>query len=133
MIPRSGILLTLLALASCRTYDLDQRLSDESGLVPADRFARYGQEQAEAVAIAREFGRAAQGDSPGALQKQADAAVAYARTLPGVADVSSDPLGYRLTITFKSGWRVAVNPLSDGKSGAETPGLAAAAVAPEKR
>ena len=132
MIARSGILLMLLALASCRTYDLDKRLSDESGLIPGDRFARYGREQAEAVAIAREFGRAAHGDSPEALRQQADTAVAYARTMPGVADVSSDPLGYRLTITFKSGWRVAVNPLSDGKRGAETPGLAAAAGAPEK-
>jgi hypothetical protein len=132
MIARSGTLLMLLALASCRTYDLDKRLSDESGLVPPDQFARYGREQAEAVAISREFGRAAQGDSPEALQRQADAAVAYARTLPDVVNVSADPLGYRLTITFKSGWRAAVNPLSDGKRGAETPGLAAAAGGPAK-
>jgi hypothetical protein len=129
---RSGILLVVLALASCRTYDLDKRLSDESGMVPPDQFARYGREQAEAVAISREFGRAAQGETPEALQRQAAAAVAYARTLPDVADVAADPLGYRLTITFKSGWRVAVNPLSDGKRGAETPGLAAASSAQEK-
>jgi hypothetical protein len=132
MTPRSGILLAVLALASCRTYDLDKRLSDQSGLVPPDQFARYGREQAEAVAISREFGRAAHGDSPEALQRQADSAVAYARTLPEVANVTADPLGYRLTITFKSGWRVAVNPLSDGKRGAETPGLAAAPAVPEK-
>jgi hypothetical protein len=132
MTSRSGMLLAILALASCRTYELDKRLSNESGLIPADQFARYGHEQAEAVAISREFGRAAQGDSPEALRRQADSAVAYARTLPDVADVTADPLGYRLTITFKSGWRVAVNPLSDGKRGAETPGLAAAASTPEK-
>jgi hypothetical protein len=132
MIPRSGILLTALALASCRSYDLGKRLSNESGLVPPDQFARYGREQAEAVAISREFGRAAHGSTREALQQQADSAVAYARSLPDVADVSADPLGYRLTITFKSGWRVAVNPLSDGKRGAETPGLAAAPSASEK-
>jgi hypothetical protein len=130
---RSGMLLAVLSLASCRTYDLDKRLSNESGLIPADQFARYGHEQAEAVAISREFGRAAQGDSPEALRRQADSAVAYARTLPDVVDVTADPLGYRLTITFKSGWRVAVNPLSDGKSGAETPGLAAMPRPPEKQ
>ncbi|MFL5495864.1 MAG: hypothetical protein ACJ8DC_15885 [Gemmatimonadales bacterium] len=133
MIPRAGILLAILALASCRTYELDKRLSNESGLVPPDQFARYGHEQGEAIAIAREFGRAARGDSPEALRQQADSAVAYARTMADVADVVADPLGYRLTITFKSGWRVAVNPLSDGKRGAETPGLAAAPSAPEKR
>jgi hypothetical protein len=133
MIPRSGILLLMvMTIASCRTYDLEKRLTNESGLVPPDQFARYGREQAEAVAISREFGRAAHGNSPEALQQQADSAVAYARTLPDVTDVSADPLGYRLTITFKSGWRVAVNPLSDGKRGAETPGLAAAPGAPEK-
>jgi hypothetical protein len=132
MTSRSGMMLAILALASCRTYDLDKRLSNESGLVPADQFARYGHEQAEAVAISREFGRAAHGDSPEALRRQADSAVAYAWTLPDVADVTADPLGYRLTITFKSGWRMAVNPLSDGKRGAETPGLAAAPGAPEK-
>jgi hypothetical protein len=132
MTPRSGILLAVLALVSCRTYDLGKRLSNESGLVPADQFARYGREQAEAVAISREFARASHGNSPEALRRQADSAVAYARTLPEVADVTADPLGYRLTITFKSGWRMAVNPLSDGKRGAETPGLSAAPSAPEK-
>ena len=129
---RSGILLAVLALASCRTYQLDKQLRNESGLIPPDQFARYGHEQAEAVAISREFGRAAHGDSPEALRQQADSAVAYARTLPDVENVTADPLGYRLTITFKSGWRVAVNPLSDGKRGAETAGLAAAPAAPEK-
>ena len=49
----------------------------------------------------------------------------YAITASAAADAD-------YTITFKSGWRMAVNPLSDGKRGAETPGLAAAASAPEK-
>src|SRR2546422_7886329 len=110
MIPRSGILLTVLALASCRSYDLGKRLSNESGLVPADQFARYGREQAEAVAISREFGRAAHGSAPEALQQQADSAGAYAPTPPHVADVSADPLGDPLAITFQSGLGVAGEP-----------------------
>jgi hypothetical protein len=115
--------LMVLALASCRSYDYESKLTDQDGLVPPDQFARYGTEQAEAVAIAREFGRANQGDTPEALSRQAETAIAYAKTLPDVADVSADPLGYRLTIRFKSGWRLGVPPIEDGKSGAETPGV----------
>jgi hypothetical protein len=119
------MLVPVLLMAACRNYDLESRLTDQRGLVPADQYARYGKEQAEAVAIAREFGRAEQGHTPAAYVKQADAAVAYAKTLPDVKDIVPDPLGHRLTIRFASGWRVAVNPVSDGKSGAETPGIAA--------
>lgn len=118
-----GVWLTILALASCRSYEYKSRVSDQGGLVPPDQFARYGAEQAEAVAIAREYGRADQGNSADALARQADAAIAYARTLPDVADVGADPLGHRLTIRFKSGWQLAVAPIDDGKSGAETTGL----------
>ncbi len=116
----------ILLIAACRDYDLKSRLTNQSGLLPADQFAGYGKEQAEAVAIAREFGRAAQGNTPEAFAKQADVAIAYARTLPDVKDVGADPLGHRLTIRFASGWRVAVNPVRDGKTGTETPGMAAA-------
>ena len=116
-------LLSVVALASCRSYQYESKLADQEGKVPPDQFARYGADQAEGIAIAREFGRAAQGDSPDALTKQAAAAMAYARTLPNVADITADPLGYRLTIRFKSGWRLAVPPIEDGKSGAETPGI----------
>ena len=117
---RFGVLLAVLALASCRNYEYEDKLTDQDGLVPPDQFARYGTEQAEAVAIAREYGRAAQGESAGALARQADAAIAYARTLPDVADIGADPLGHRLTIRFKSGWRLGVPPIEDGKTGAET-------------
>lgn len=116
----------VLLMVACRNYDLESRLTDQGGLLPADQYARYGKEQAEAAAIAREFGRAAQGHTPEAFAKQADAAMAYARTLPDVKDIGADPIGHRLTIRFASGWRVAVNPVSDGKSGADTPGIAAA-------
>ena len=127
-------LLAVLALASCRSYQYESKVSEQDGLVPPDQFARYGverrleaaklpREQAEAIAIAREYGRAEQGDSPAALTKQADAAAAYAGTLPDVVDATADPLGHRLTIRFKSGWRLGVPPIKDGKSGAETPGI----------
>ena len=119
---RIGMWLAVLALASCRSYEYKSKLIDQDGLVPPDQYARYGTEQAEAVAIAREFGRADQGETPEALTRQADAAMAYAKTLPDVADIGADPLGHRLTIRFKSGWRLGVPPIEDGKSGAETLG-----------
>jgi hypothetical protein len=117
-------LLSAAALVSCRSYQYESKLVDQDGKVPPDQYARYGADQAEAIAIAREYGRAAHGDSPAALTKQAEAAMSYARTLPGVADITADPLGYRLTIRFKSGWRLGVPPIDDGKSGGETPGIA---------
>lgn len=122
----SSVLPLLLLIVACRNYDLEHRLTDQDGLVPDDQYAHYGTEQAEAAAIAREFGRAAQGDTPEAYARQADAAMTYAKTLPNVKDIGADPLGHRLTITFASGWRVAVNPVNDGKRGSETPGMAAA-------
>lgn len=116
MIRRVGVVLMLLAVASCRNYDLYPRLSSDAGLVPGDQYARYGKEQAQAIAIARWL---AQVDPAGHL----DSAVAYARTLPDVADVQPDSAGHRLTVGFKSGWRVGIVPLADGKAPAETPGI----------
>lgn len=112
---RFGVWLVLLTLVSCRDYKYESPISSQDGLVPADQFARYGKEQAEVVAIGREFARAG----------QADSAMAYARTLPDVADIHADPLGYRLTVQFKSGWRAGVPPIDDGKTAAETPGISA--------
>ena len=109
----SATLLLVLALASCRTYDYGTHVSDSGGLVPDEQFARYGREQAQAVAIAREFARAHQGSSPDALRAQADSAVAYARRQPDVVDAVADPLGHRVTVVFKSGWRLGVVPLAD--------------------
>lgn len=130
---RSLVLLLVLAVASCRSYDLRSSLTDQDGLMPADRYARYGHEQAEAMAIAREFGHARQGSSPEELAKQAQAAISYARTLPDVADVRADPEGLLLTIRFKSGWRTMVPPIESGKRGAETVGLPAKAGAAASR
>ena len=120
-----GVVMLVVMLVSCRAYDLESRLTDQRGLVPADRLARYGREQAQGTAIAREYGHAANGSTPEDLVKQADAAVRYARTLPDVADAGADPLGFRLTIRFKSGWLTMVTPIDDGKRGAETGGLPA--------
>ena len=117
----------LTALASCRDYDLHSRLNDQDGLVPADQFARYGREQAEKMAIAREFGAAIDQSSSEDLVKQVESVSRYARTLPDVADIQADPLGYRLTLRFKSGWRTMVTPIQDGSRGAETVGLPAGA------
>lgn len=113
MIRSSAALVLMLALASCRTYDYSTPVSDSGGLVPADQFARYGQEQAQAVAISRQFAKARQGTTPEALTAQAESAVAYARTQPDVVNAVADPLSHRLTVDFKSGWRLGVVPLSD--------------------
>jgi hypothetical protein len=118
-----GLVLLVMALASCRTYDLHSHLTDQDGLVPPDQYARYGREQAEEMAIAREFGHAGHGSSPQALKEQAETAASYARTLPDVDDIKVDPLGLLLTIRFKSGWRTMVTPIENGKRGAETEGL----------
>jgi hypothetical protein len=122
-----GIGLLVLTLASCRDYHLSSRVTDQDGLVPADQYARYGREQAEEIAIAREFGHAGHGSSPEQRQHQADAAITYARSLPDVTGIKADPLGLLLTVQFKSGWRTMVTPLNDGKRGAATPGLPAGA------
>jgi hypothetical protein len=117
----------VIALASCRNYDLSSRLTDQSGLIPADQFARYGREQAQEMAIAREYAQASEGSSYEDVVKQAESAASYARTLPDVRDVNADPLGFRQTIRFKSGWLTMVTPVDDGKRGAETAGLPAEA------
>ena len=122
-----GFALLVMGVVSCRNYDLSSRLTDQDGLVPADQYARYGREQAQEIAIAREFGHASQGSTPDQLIKQAEAAASYARTLPDVADVKADPRGLLLTVRFRSGWRTMITPLNDGKRGAETVGLPAKA------
>ena len=120
-----GVVLLVVGLVSCRAYDLESRLSDQGGLIPPDRFARYGREQAQGVASAREYGHAAGGSAPEDLVKRAESAVRYARTLSDVTEVGADPLGFRLTFRFKSGWLTMVTPIDDGKRGAETAGLPA--------
>ena len=105
-------------LVACRTYDYRSRIAREAGLMPAEQYARYGREHAELVAAGRELAHAG-ADSVGQ-------AVAYARSLPDVADVVADSQGNWLTLRFRSGWRVATPPVADGKRGAETAGIPAA-------
>ena len=124
MKPSIGMLsLFILVIPACRAYDLDSRLVHQDGLVPGDQYSRYGREQAQEIAIGREFAHAHRGDAPDKLAGQAQAAVAYARSLPDVVDVKADPLGLLLTVRFRSGWRTMITPLDDGKRGAETVGL----------
>jgi hypothetical protein len=122
-----GVVLLVMTLASCRDYDLESRLTDQSGLVPPDKFARYGREQAQAMAAAREYGQARERSSDDELARSAQTATSYARTLPDVIDAGADPLGFRLTIRFESGWLTMVTPIVDGKRGAETAGVPAEA------
>jgi hypothetical protein len=102
MIRGSFALALLLALPSCRTYDYDDHTSDSGGLVPAEQMARYGREQAQAVAISRHFAQAGK-----------DSALTFARTQPDVVNAVADPQSQRITVDFKSGWRLGVVPLAD--------------------
>ena len=115
-----ALLLAVFLLPSCRDYDYYSRVSDSDGYVAGDQFARYGREQAQAVAIARKLAES--------REQGSEAAIAYARSLPDVVDVVADSQGNWLTLRFKSGWRTAVTPLPDGKSPAETPNLPSAQV-----
>jgi hypothetical protein len=109
----------LLVLAgACRPYQKEAYLADPDGLLPADRFAAYGIEQAQAVAIGRELG----GDHGKDRGAQFAAAIEYAKGMSEVVEVVPDTIGYRLQVKFKSGWMKGVVPINDGKHGAETPG-----------
>ena len=125
-------LIAVSLLGGCRDYHFYSRLSNQDGYVPADQYARYGREQAQQVAIGRELAAAYRGDSPADRAAQARTAVAYAAALPDVRTVVADSLGYRLTVEFSSGWRVAVLPIDDGKRGADTPGLPTGGAAPAR-
>jgi hypothetical protein len=115
--------LAVVALAGCPTYDRYDKLADQKGMLTADQFASYGPEQAQKIAIGRALGQAYDGSRPADFAVQMGTAVAFAKTMPDVADVKADTLAYFLTVQFKSGWRTAVLPISDGKAPADTPGL----------
>lgn len=105
-------------MGACRDYKFTRHVANQDGLIPADQFARYGREQAIAMAIGREFGRP-YNSGP---EAQADVAINYARgKFSGdIENISADPQGNRVVVTFKSGWRVAIVPIKDGKTGDET-------------
>lgn len=105
--------LALIALlAACPSYDPTPYLSSQDGLMNADEWAKYGPQQAIAVAVGRKFADA-----------KPAAAVEYAKTFPQVASVEADSLGNRLVLTFSNNWTAQVTPITDGKSADETPGL----------
>lgn len=121
MRPTRHLLLALLAVASlgaCRDYNFKRHVSNQDGLIPADQYARYGREQAIAVAIGREFARP-YNSGP---EAQVDVAINYARTnfAKDIRDISGDPQSNRIVVTFASGWRTAIVPIADGKTGADT-------------
>lgn len=105
-------------LSGCRDYQFKRHVAIQDGLIPGDQFARYGREQAIMVAIGREFARP-YNSGP---QAQADVAIIYAKNKfpKDVVDISADPQGNRLVVTFLSGWRTAIVPIDDGKTGDET-------------
>src|SRR6478752_8492503 len=63
MLGRLGLCLIALAIVSCRSYQYEPKIASQGGLVPPDQFAKYGHDQAEAVAIGRELGRTGHADS----------------------------------------------------------------------
>ena len=117
---RSSLVLAaaLATLGGCRNYDYTHHVASQKGLVPADKFATYGHEQAIAVAIGREFARP-YNSGP---EQQADITVNYARNKFGkdIESISADPQGNRIVVTFTSGWRTAIVPIDDGKTGDQT-------------
>lgn len=113
----------LLALVACRDYDRYGYVSSQKGLMSADEYARYGPDQAIAMAIGREFGKGYAGRTPEGFAKQANTALMYARKFAQVKGVAADTLGYRLVVTFADGWVTQVTPITDGKRGDETANL----------
>jgi hypothetical protein len=124
---RSFALVALAALCQvgCRPYENYGPIARQSGLLSADRFARLGREQAELVAIGRSLAAWRMTSDSDGVMEQANRAACFARRLPDVQTVDTDPLGYRLTVRFRSGWRAAAIPIDDGVDPAATPGLPA--------
>lgn len=120
------VIATVAALGACRTYETYPRLSNQESLLPADTYGQFDPENAQKTAIGRKFAESFTGTSVEQRKAQAEAAVAYAKTLPDVVEVTPDTLGFWLTVSFKSGWRVAVSPIADGIAADATPGLPAA-------
>lgn len=117
------LLPALAGLAACRGYDSYGPLASEAGLVPATRFARYGREQASLMAIGRSLAAWRMSNRSDDLEQQARQVRCFALRLPEVDRVDPDPLGHRLMVSFKSGWRTAIVPAPDGVEPSETPGI----------
>ncbi|MGQ0702807.1 MAG: hypothetical protein ACT4PM_06710 [Gemmatimonadales bacterium] len=121
--PKAFLVVAALSLLGCRPYQGYGRISDQGGLIPAATFARYGKEQAALVAIGRSLAAWRMTSDTTDLAQQAGQATCFALRLPEVQSVDPDPLGNRLSVTFKSGWRAGVVPITDGVEPMDTPGL----------
>ena len=119
----ASTVLAAIALWACRPYENAAPLEDQKGLIPAAKFARYGREQAEVVAIGRSLAAWKMTDDEAGLAAQAKNAACFARRFPDVETVDPDPLGHRLTVRFKSGWRTTVLPIPDGVAPESTAGI----------
>ena len=110
--------LALAPLGACRDYQFTKHVASQDGLIPPDQFARYGREQAIAVAIGREFGRPYNSGA----DAQAEVAMNYARGkfAKDIETMTADGQSNRIVVTFKSGWRTAIVPIKDGKTGDDT-------------
>jgi hypothetical protein len=113
----------MLALAACPSYDRYGYVTNEKGLMQPDIYAKYGPDQAIAVAVGREFAKGFAGNNVEGFAKQADAALSYAKKFPQLKGVTADTLGHRLVLTFTDGWVTQVTPITDGKRGDETANL----------
>ena len=115
--------LAAFAMGACRSYDNYAPLADQDGLIPAEEFARYGRQQAEVVAIGRALAEwRMTGDAAGAAE-QTDRAACFAKRFSDVESVTPDPHGHRLTVKFKSGWRVGILPIPGSTAPEATPGI----------
>ena len=111
--PIAAAILITIVLAGCRPYDSYPHLSDQKGLIPADQWASYGQEEAQSIAIGRAFGEAFAGTTPEARARQMASAMASAESAGAVVE-TADTMGYRLEVRLASGWRRAILPIADG-------------------
>ncbi len=116
-------ILAILGLAGCRDYDLYGALASQDGLVPATRFARYGTEQASAVAVGRSLAAWRMTGQPDDLERQSRQVSCFALRLPEVKQLEPDPPGHRIAVIFHSSWRAGVIPIPDGVEPSGTPGI----------
>jgi hypothetical protein len=118
----AAVTLAAMLIVACRPYDNYAPIVRQDGLIPAEQFARYGHEQAEIVAIGRSLAKWRMSPDSTGFTKQTENAACFARRFPDVESVDADPLGHRLTVKFKSGWRAAAIPVDDGVDPETTPG-----------
>jgi hypothetical protein len=109
-------------VAGCPSYDRDAAVRRQDGLVPPDVFARYGAEQAQAVAIGRALAAATTGTSLAEMSRTMTIVAEYARSMPDVVSVIPDAATRVVTVTFRSGWQKAITPIADGVPADRTPG-----------